>query len=70
MTKKKPPKPFQDNGKPHIISLASGRPPISKCTCGWQTEPSEDLYGLASAAFDHKKATGHELRKPPEPAPL
>lgn len=49
-----------------IISLASGRPPRASCTCGWQTEPSTDLYDLGKAAFIHKDKTGHELRKPEE----
>lgn len=47
-----------------IISLGVGRPPRAQCTCGWSTEPTEDLYVLGSQAFQHRDETGHQLRKP------
>lgn len=50
--------------KAHIISLGVGRPPAAQCTCGWKTEPSEDLFTLGQAAFEHRDKTGHKLRKP------
>lgn len=60
----------KDEKEPHfvnkkeVISLGVGRPPIAKCTCGWKSEPTEDLYDLGVAAFAHRDETGHELRKP------
>lgn len=49
---------------PYIISLGVGRPPKAQCTCGWSTEPTEDLYVLGAEAFKHRDETGHQLRKP------
>lgn len=68
MTKKtKPPEVLRKDGKPHIISLGVGKPPLAQCTCGWKTEQTEDLYSLGVAAFAHKDETGHRLRRPDDP---
>lgn len=46
-----------------VIRLGVGRPPVAKCSCGWKTKPTEDLFDLGVAAFDHAAETGHVLRK-------
>lgn len=46
-----------------IIRLGVGRPPRAECSCGWKTEPSQNLFDLGTAAFDHSAETGHLLRK-------
>lgn len=60
----KPRKPFGDKPKEEIISLGVGKPPVAKCTCGWKTKQTEDLYELGVLAFQHRDATGHRLRTP------
>lgn len=51
----------------HIIRLGVGRPPHAECSCGWKTKGMEDLIELGKLAFDHRDATGHQLRKPTNP---
>ena len=46
-----------------VIRLGVGRPPRAECSCGWKTEPSENLFDLGTAAFTHSSETGHVLRK-------
>lgn len=51
------------NTDENIIRLGVGRPPRALCSCGWETEPTENLFDLGAAAFDHAASTGHVLRK-------
>lgn len=60
MSEKSPSEIFEEKD---VIRLGVGRPPIAKCSCGWETEPSPKLYDLASLAFEHSADTGHVLRK-------
>lgn len=46
-----------------VIRLGVGRPPKAMCSCGWETDPTENLFELGVAAFDHSADTGHVLRK-------
>lgn len=56
-----------NSGKPNIIRIGFGKPPRAECSCGWSTEPSEDLFKLGVAAFQHRNDTGHQLRQPEDP---
>ena len=47
----------------YVIRIGVGRPPRAECSCGWNAEPSSDLYKLAEQAFAHSADTGHVLRK-------
>ncbi|QPL14719.1 hypothetical protein SEA_SCHWARTZ33_74 [Gordonia phage Schwartz33] len=54
-----------EKGDHDVIRLGVGRPPKAECSCGWSTKPSENLFELGSAAFDHSATTGHVLRRMP-----
>ena len=37
--------------------------PYAKCSCGWESKPSDKTFLLGISAFNHRDATGHELRR-------
>lgn len=44
-------------------NLRSDELPKAKCTCTWETEPSDNLLTLGLAAKQHALETGHQLRQ-------